>query len=98
MAHGLECKKGGLVIHAISKSRLSIKVSRALIPSGVRDDPQIYPGRSADVEETKGMSTSTDERGNLQTRNIWKHPTDCILDVRITYLDALSNIHKLQTE
>ena len=68
--------------------------ARALIPSAVRDEPQIYPGRSADVEETEGMSTPTEERGDLLIRNIWKHQTDCILDVRITNLDAPSNIHR----
>ena len=40
------------------------------------------------------MSTPTEERGHLQIGNIWKHQTDCILDVRITNLDAPSNIHR----
>ena len=33
----------------------------ALIPSVGRDDSQIYPGRSGDVEVTEGMSTPTEE-------------------------------------
>ena len=80
--------------NAMTKSNLSFKT--ALIPSVVRDDPQIYLGRSADVEETEGMSTLTEERGDLLTliRNKWKHQTDCILDVRILNLDAPSNIHR----
>ena len=96
MAHGLECKKGGLVIqrHDEIKFELQDLAARALIPSVVRDEPQIYPGRSADVEETEGVSTPTEERGDLLIRNIWKHQTDCILDVRITNLDAPSNIHR----
>ena len=56
--------------------------------------PQIYPGRSGDAEETKGISTLTEEQGDLRIRNIWKQQTDCILDVRITNLDAPSNIHR----
>ena len=40
------------------------------------------------------MSTPTYERGDLLFRNIWKHPNGCILDVRITNLDAPSNIHR----
>ena len=54
-------------------------------------------GRSADVKETEGISTPTEERGDLLIRNIWKQQTDCILDVRITNLDtAPSNIHRNQ--
>ena len=62
--------------------------------SVVRDKPQINPGRSADVEDTEGMSTPTEESGDLLIRNLWKHQTDCILDVLITNLDAPSNIHR----
>ena len=40
------------------------------------------------------MSTATEERGDLLIRNIWKHKADCILDVRITNLDAPSKIHR----
>ena len=36
------------------------------------------------------MSTPTEERGDHVIRNLWKHQTDCILDVRITNLDAPS--------
>ena len=63
IAHGLECKKGGVVIqrHDEIKFELQDLAARALIPSVVRDEPQIYPGRSADVEETEGMSTPTEE-------------------------------------
>ena len=60
--------------------------------SATTDDPQIYPSRSADVEETEGMYTPTEERGDLAIRNLWKYQTDCILDVRITNLDAPSDI------
>ena len=36
------------------------------------------------------MSTPAEERGDLLVRFLWKHQTDCILDVRTT---AQSNIH-----
>ena len=39
------------------KFELEDLAARALIPSEVRDEPQIFPGRGADVEETEGMST-----------------------------------------
>ena len=80
--------QGGFVIqrHDRIKFELPDLAARALIPSIVRDEPQIYPGRSADVEETEGMSTPKEERGDLFIRNIWKHQTDCILGVRITNL------------
>ena len=40
------------------------------------------------------MFTPTEERGDLIIRNVWKHQSDCFLDVRITNLDAPSNIHR----
>ena len=33
--------------------------------------PQICPGRSADLEETEGMSTQTEELGDLLIRHIY---------------------------
>ena len=61
----------------------------------VRDEPQIYPGRSADVEETEEISTPTQqERGDMLIRNLWKHQTDRILDVCVRNLNAPSNIHR----
>ena len=86
MAHGLECKKGGIRTqsHDEIKFELQDLAARAFIPFVIRDEPQSYPGRSADVEETEGTSTSAEERGDLLIRNLWEHQTDCILDVRIT--------------
>ena len=54
------------------KSSLSFKdlATRALIPFVVRDEPQIYPGRITDVDETEVLSTPTEERGDP---NLWKH-------------------------
>ena len=73
-AHGLEYRKGRLAIqrHGEIKLELPDLATRALIPSATN------PGRSADVEESEGMSTPTEERGDLQIRKLWKHHTDCI--------------------
>ena len=96
IAHGLECKKGGLVIQRHDKIKFELQdlATRALIPYVVRNEPQIYLGRGADVDNAEGMFTPTEERGDLQIRNLWKHQTDCIMDVRITNVDAQSNIHR----
>ena len=56
--------------HAEIKFELQDLAARALIPSEVRDEPQIHPGRCADVEETEGMSTPTEGRGDILIRNI----------------------------
>ena len=78
LAHGIECKKRGLAIQCHDEIKFALQdlAARALILSVVRDDPQIYPGRSADVEETEGMYAPTEERGDLAIRNIWKCQTD----------------------
>ena len=79
----LECKKGGIVIQHHDKIKFEFQdiVARALIRSVVRDEPQSYPGRSADVEENEGMSTPTEERGNkliafwtCESRILMHHP------------------------
>ena len=56
--------------HGEIKFELPDLAARALNTSVVRDEPQIYPGRSADDEETEGMSAPTKECGDLQIRNI----------------------------
>ena len=86
IAHGIECKKGGLVIQITDEIKFELQdlAASALIPSVVRDEPQIFSGRSADVEETEETSTPTEERGDLLISNLWKHQTDCILDVRVS--------------
>ena len=78
----------------MTKSSLTFQdlAARARIPSVIRDEPHIYPGRSTDVQETEGMSTPTKkERGDLLAWNIWNHQTDCM---RTTNHDAPFNIHQ----
>ena len=82
----LSARKGGLFIQRDDEIKFKLQdlAARTFIPFVVREDPQICPGRSADVKEVDGKSTPTEDRGNLLLRNLWKNQTDCILDVRIT--------------
>ena len=48
-----------------------------------------------EVKETGGISTPREERGDPLIGNIWKDQTDCIMNVRITNLDAPSIITNL---
>ena len=79
----VSARKEDLSSNAMTKLSLSVKAL-----------PQICSDRSADDEKTEGMSTSTDELGDLLIRNIWKHQTDCTLDPRITNIDTPSSIHR----
>ena len=67
-----ECKKGGLVVqrHYEIKFELQDLAAGALLPPVVREETQIYPGRSADVEETEGMAKPTEECGDLLLENL----------------------------
>ena len=60
MAHGLECKKGGLVIqrHDEIKFELQDLAARALIPSVVRDEPQIYQGLAQRLKDFLHQQTN----------------------------------------
>lgn len=104
--HGLECKKGGLVIsrHNEIRDELADLASKALYPSAVRDEPKIHPSRPA-VKKSAKESSSTpvnrnltknqnEDRGDVLVRGLWAHGTDCIIDVRITDTDAKSNRSK----
>ena len=88
----LSARKGGFFIQRDDEIKFKLQdlAARTFIPFVVREDPQICPGRSADVKEVDGKSTPTEDRGNLLLRNLWKNQTDCILDVRITN----PNIHR----
>ena len=63
-------EKNATVIGQPSVVKLDVQdlAVRALIPYVVSDVPQIYPGRSANVEETDEISTPTEERGDLRIR------------------------------
>ena len=56
----------------MAKSSVSFKILLLELSSHrgqVRDEPQIYPGRNVAVDETEGMSTPTEERGDLLIRD-----------------------------
>ena len=101
--HALECASGGLVImrHNELRDELSALASRALKPSAVRDEPIITPSSSPSASGSSSASqapapvvTSPDDRGDLLIRNLWSRGTDCIIDVRVTDLDAKSQNRK----
>jgi hypothetical protein len=101
--HALECKKGGLVIsrHNEIRDELSDLASKALSRSAVRVEPKIHTCRSPEVksdEENKENSAKRlfrnnrdEDRGDILIRGLWARGTDCIIDVRITDVDAKSN-------
>ena len=68
----LSARKEDLSSNTITKSKFELQylTARAFIPSVVRVEPHIYPGRIAYVEETEGMTTPTEERGDLTINNI----------------------------
>jgi hypothetical protein len=105
IGHGLECRNGGLMIqrHDEIRDELADLASKAFIPSAVRDEPRIYPGRPAatmpdldpaDPSVTRYPRKEGDERGDVLIRGLWARGTDCIIDVRVTNLDAKSNISR----
>jgi hypothetical protein len=103
ICHALQCKKGGLVImrHNEIKDELCDLLTKALVPSAVRDEPRIYPCRPAVPPPQKEPdpvrrinSLVDDDRGDILVRGFWARGTDCIIDVRVTNTDAKSQRHK----
>ena len=93
--HAHACKKGGLVIarHDEIRDELADIASRAFKPSLVRDEPLIHPCRPSEQKAKDEVSKlNSQDRGDLLIRNLWARGTDCIIDVRVTDLDAESNI------
>jgi hypothetical protein len=104
--HALECKTGGLVIsrHNEIRDELSDLASKALSPSAVRDEPTIHNSRTAkgtkDQEDKDHpvkrlfRNSIKEDRGDILIRGLWSRGTDCIIDVRMTDVDAKSNRSK----
>jgi hypothetical protein len=100
----LECKSGGLVISRHNEIRVELVdlASRAFTPSAVRDEPKIYPCRPAVELRTTDQQPvirnlrkhQGEERGDVLIRGLWQKGTDAIIDVRITDLDAKTNISR----
>jgi hypothetical protein len=89
--HALSCKKGGLVLLCRNEicDELGDLASKGLIPSAVRDEPRIYPCRSAPGTESLSAA-ALDAHGNLLVRGLFTRSTDCIIDVQVSDLDAPS--------
>jgi hypothetical protein len=76
--------------------------SKALTPSAVRDEPRIHTSRPAEPLRTTDQNPvirnlhkrQGEERGDVLIRGLWQQGTDAIIDVRITDLDAKSNISR----
>jgi hypothetical protein len=102
MCHALQCKKGGLVImrHNEIKDELCDLLTKALVPSAVRDEPRIHPCRPAAPTPAKEDVVKRinpqvdDDRGDILVRGFWARGTDCIIDVRVTNTDAKSQRQK----
>ena len=100
--HALECKKGGLVIsrHNEIRDELSDLAIKAFTNSAVRDEPKIHPSRASEPKsDQKSQENSVkrlyrnnanEDRGDILIRGLWANGTDCIIDVRITDVDAKS--------
>jgi hypothetical protein len=80
--------------------------SKALTPSAVRDEPRIHTtSRPAEPVRTSDQNPAPvirnlhkrqqgEERGDVLIRGLWQQGTGAIIDVRITDLDAKSNISR----
>ena len=100
VSHGLECKKGGLVLlrHNEIRDELASLASQALTPSAVRDEPLIQPSRGmesapstqdvASIQHHLSKSQLADERGDLLIRGLWSTGSESIIDVRVTNVDC----------
>jgi hypothetical protein len=87
--------------HNEIKDELCDLLTKALVPSAVRDEPRIYPSRPAVPTPSKEPdpvrrinSLVDDDRGDILVRGFWARGTDCIIDVRVTNTDAKSQRHK----
>ena len=103
LEHALTCKVGGLIIqrHDEINQELASLSTMALRNSSVRAEPLINPGSADKVKksppkqgsptpDTPPESPDNRDRGDLLVRNLWKQGSDCIIDVRVTNLDAPS--------
>ena len=78
---------------------LEILSRMALKPSAVRAELLISTGSLCKSSKTKQDkndnsldSTDTRKRGDLLVRSLWKNGSDCIIDVRVTDLEAASYV------
>lgn len=91
LSHILEFKKGGLMLgrHDEVAEELSFIETTSKNHTEVRDDPEIHVGKSN--EGTNDERLGNGERGDLLIRGLFSKQLDCIIDVRITNLEAKSH-------
>jgi hypothetical protein len=100
-------QKGGLALisrHNEIRDELSDLASKALAPSAVRDEPKIHTCRNPEEKSDKENQANSvkrlfrnnrdEDRGDILIRGLWSRITGCIIDVRITDVDAKSNRSK----
>ena len=106
MTHALDCKVGGLIHqrHDEIKFELMEWASKALTPSAVRVEPLIHTDSTPDEgTKTNGKSkpeaktnhhcnhsANDGQRGDVLVRGLFQRGTECIIDVRVTDLDSIS--------
>jgi hypothetical protein len=87
------------------QDELSDLASKALFPSVLHDEPKIYPSQSPteqknDLEHQANPvihnfhKNQGEDQGDVLICGLWAHITDCIIDIRITDVDAKSNLSK----
>ena len=99
--HALAYKVGGLVIRRHDEIRdVLIDIASKVFPNAaIRDEPKIHTGRVAEEEKATEQTTNNvrrnfrkhkgeEERGDILIRGLYANGTDCIIDVRVTDLDA----------
>jgi hypothetical protein len=102
VCHGLECKKGGLVIlcHNKIQDELSDLASKAFTPSTVCNEPKIHTGHPMEqnaVEQSSSpvshnlCNNQNEDHGDVLIHSLWANGTDCIIDICITDTDAKPN-------
>ena len=106
MTHALDCKVGGLIHqrHDEIKFELMEWASKALTPSAVRVEPLMHTDSTPDEgTKTNGKSkpeaktnhhcnhsANDGQRGDVLVRGLFQRGTECIIDVRVTDLDSIS--------
>jgi hypothetical protein len=86
--HALSCHVAGLPNqrHNEVRDELGDLAARAFVPTSIRSEPKIHTS----YNRTATSAQDSNERGDLLIRGLWSLGTDCILDVRVSDIDAKS--------